>query len=46
MICCYLPHHGLRFREVYQLVEHKQCKYFSWSPEEVANAKCETDKYP
>ena len=38
--------HGLRLTGVYQLIEYKPGMSFSWSPEEVANARREVDKNP
>ena len=38
--------HGLRLTGVYQLIEYKSVMSFSWSPEEVANARREVDKNP
>ena len=38
--------HGLRLTVVHQLIEYEPGMPFSWLPEEVANAWCETDKYP
>ena len=36
--------HGLRLTAVHQLVEYEPGKPFSWFPEEVADARRETDK--
>ena len=43
LIKWYLPH-GLRLTVVHQLVEYKPGKRFVWFPEEVADARPETDK--
>ena len=45
LIKWYLPH-GLRLTAVHHLVEYEPGKPFSWFPEEVENARCETDKDP
>ena len=42
---CYLKH-GLRLTAVQQLIEYEPGKPFSWFPEEMANARRETDKDP
>ena len=36
--------HGLRLKAVYQMVEYELGQLFSWFPEEVANARRQTDK--
>ena len=36
--------HGLRLTAVHQLIEYEPGMPFSWFPEEVANARRETDK--
>ena len=38
--------HGLRLTAVHQLIEYEPGMPFSWLPEEVANARRETDKDP
>ena len=38
--------HGLRLTVVHQLIEYEPGMPFSWFPEEVANAWCETNKDP
>ena len=38
--------HGLRLTAVHHLIEYEPGMSFSWFPEEVANARRETDKDP
>ena len=38
--------HGLRITAFYYLIKYKPGMAFSWSPEEVANARHEADKDP
>ena len=45
MIEWYLRY-GLRIRAVHQLIKYKPGMPFSWSPEEVADARREADKDP